>query len=209
MKYKPVLLLLLVSSLGCHLQLAQSFSWKIQAAKLSNEQRDALATMTPGVDGCSFSSWDTHELYWVCEGSNVHGPRAILPFSTAMGQFIAIQQDAQWCDPNTEVGMGDGQHEYHCVPDTSAPHGFKGRWERDLKAEKELAKWEKHRADLAHALTTRVLTDAEMREVLDQGYTILTQDGIPYDPVEVQSVYANSILIQDELRSLHLPKGYK
>lgn len=111
------------------------------------------------------------------------------------------QEDAMWCDPNSMGGRSDGYHQYHCVPDDKGPEGRKGRVEEDKKAEAEVDKYEQHKFQLASYLTTRVLTDAEYKEVLALGSDIYVRNMQPFYQQEIDQRFEHALRVQELLRN--------
>jgi hypothetical protein len=190
--------LLLLSLTAC----AQS-KWAAQSLKLTDAERKELADITPGTtySQCTDSSWSYLSLRWVCDDdSSKRGPRAILPMSAARAEQKRREADANWCDPSEIWGMSDGWHQYHCVADAKGPAGRTGHVEENKEAEEYLAKQQAHTADLANALTTRVLTAAEMKEVLQQGSDIFVRPMQSFRQEDVDRQYLTALDIQRELR---------
>lgn len=65
---------------------------------------------------------------------------------------------------------------------------------------KSLKEDEKHKADLQHALVSRVLTDSEMEEVLNQGAYLFTKNMVPYMQKDVDEQYYKALQQQFRLR---------
>jgi len=76
--------------------------------------------------------------------------------------------------------------------DMAYPDIFAGTREREMA-----------RAKLADALVTRVLTEAEMNQVLKLGEFILMEPGKLYSEKDIHREYAEDLTIQSEIRKLH------
>jgi len=98
------------------------------------------------------------------------------------------------------TGGSDGT-QYKC---TKGADG-KGHWVEDLEAEKSIREFYAHRSMLRSALTTRVLTNVEMAEVLDIGSDIFVNPYESFRQEDVDQKYLVALKIQEELRNLHLP----
>jgi hypothetical protein len=59
------------------------------------------------------------------------------------------------------------------------------------------------RVNLRSALTTRILTEAEMSRVLDAGYQIFMDPGFPYREEDKQSEFLYALKVQALLRSMN------
>lgn len=60
--------------------------------------------------------------------------------------------------------------------------------------------------ELARALTTRILTDGEMKEVLEIGPDIFVYPGFPYYEKDVNDKFINALAIQTQLVALQNAK---
>ena len=58
--------------------------------------------------------------------------------------------------------------------------------------------------DMVHALVTRVLTPAEMAEILDMGSDLFIPDGQPYYPEEISKKFQAALEIQKTLRQMEI-----
>jgi hypothetical protein len=76
------------------------------------------------------------------------------------------------------------------------------QWVEDVKGEKIVAQENARREQLWNALQTRVLTDAEMREVLGYGEFINEPTGIPFNVEKKASERADAFMTQLRLRTI-------
>lgn len=185
--------------------------WWAESAKLTSEQRDELSDMTPDIpcSNCS-ATWNTRTLRWeedvegehYFEGKPLHkplvGPHAILPFALALSE----EKDAQWCDPKMEPGIDINGIPFRCVIDAKSPHPDRmGRFEEDKAAEEAMAEYEARKEFLAQAMTTRVLTSAEYKEVLADGSNLLVHAMQPFNQQDIDEQFEHMLRIQDDLRA--------
>ena|ERR1700734_3235316 len=92
----------------------------------------------------------------------------------------------------SDGGMaGGGYTEYTCI---------NGKWVEDVEGEKQDQEYEAHKQKLASALTTRVLTPAEMSEVLSFGPDIFVQPMQAFFQDDVDKRFVTALDIQRELR---------
>lgn len=185
--------------------------WCDAAAKLTKAERSELADMTPQPNLLNGNTtWNAKRLRWEQDfqwdpnRKGKTGPVAILPMSVARAEDKRRQEDARWCDPSTMLGLGDGYHQYYCKPDPNGPPGRKGRIAENVEAEKALVEAQARIDALAAALTTRVLSPAEMKQVLHWGPQIFVHPMEPYSQEDIDERYVTALKIQNELR---LQKG--
>ncbi len=77
----------------------------------------------------------------------------------------------------------------------------KWQWAKDEVSMKYMADAQDHRRNLWYALTTRVLTDAELKEVAGHGSSLNIEPMTPYNAQEKLTELQNALLIQQMLRS--------
>lgn len=114
------------------------------------------------------------------------------------GKTVAVScQDAR-----RALGPGDI---HKCVFDASVPAGKKGHWVEDKEAEaRQIAKEKKqrelaeHQSELKKALTTRVLTEKELDEVLAIGPALNTSAQATYYPMDGGTYYFNPARTQGD-----------
>lgn len=113
------------------------------------------------------------------------------------------------CDPDNDGcittspltsggGSSDGYHQYiwKCSPEGKMVEDK----EASAKADKWMADYERHKSELYWALRSRVLTDAEMKEVEQMGSSMLTHPMQPYMPEDVDKQFNAALLAQFRLR---------
>jgi hypothetical protein len=98
------------------------------------------------------------------------------------------------CDPEHDLGRTDGRYQYECSPE--------GKWVENVVLSTALAKVEEHKAQLAWALRSRVLTDEEMGEVATQGSWLLIPDGVSFYQADVDRQFNEALLQQFRLRAI-------
>lgn len=81
----------------------------------------------------------------------------------------------------------------------------KWQWIVDEAAMKSMREYAQHKHDLWNALTTRVMTDAELKELAAYGSSINTENMQPYNATEKLQELHNALLIQQMLRRDNTP----
>lgn len=76
------------------------------------------------------------------------------------------------------------------------------QWVIDQRAMQVLHDREARRAKLAIALQTRILSDKEMKMVMQTGVRLFTPDGVPYRESEKQAEFNEAIVQQYRLRQI-------
>lgn len=102
------------------------------------------------------------------------------------------KSDKDWVNSNLNVNGTQ-----YIKKEVSAGHW---QWVVDEKAMKSLAEFENHRRQLWDALTTRVLTAAEMKEVAQFGSTINIEPMVSYSEQEKANELRAALITQEALR---------
>lgn len=186
--------------------------WTIEASRLTLKERQELADLTPDFEGAN-ATWNPTNLRWeedpqFYNGEAIVSSRALLPMSVARAEAKRRREDAMWCDPNSGFGMSagffldgrDGVRQYHCVPNDKGPEGRKGRIEENKEAEKVMEVEQERIDKLSEALTRRVLTDTEYKEVLDRGSDIYLHNLESYSQKEIDERFEHALRVQEILR---------
>jgi hypothetical protein len=122
---------------------------------------------------------------------------------------VTQKQDTgmEWCNPTLYGGVSVDGHIFHCVTDSNGPAGDKGHVEEDIRAELVEERQYQHQKALADALTTRVLTDKEMNEVLKMGSSIYISPEQPYSQDDLDHRFVSALMIQTQLRLMKALKA--
>ena len=122
---------------------------------------------------------------------------ALLLASGAWGQQAKKKPATkQECDSKVwQFGGGsDGYTQYKC--------SAQGRWVVDTEAMKAAADEDAHRHKLAAALISRVLTEAELDEVMQQGIYLITEPMQPFSEEEKTKEFNDDLAQQFRLRQI-------
>jgi len=174
--------------------------WLYYNARLSKQDRQDLADMTPNTTRCQESTWNDTQLWWECDfDSKQHGPRAILPMSAARAQDAIDREDGMWCDPDTAFGMTVNTTFFKCAPNDKSPHADrKGRWEEDVVGMKRFAEHEAAKWRLFRALSERKLTHDELMHCYEGMNVTMGQS---YFQVDVDADMYDALIKQWELQT--------
>ena len=75
----------------------------------------------------------------------------------------------------------------------------KWQWVVDERTMKYMVEWNNHRRELFEALSSRVLTDAEMKEVQSYGLHLNIEPNVSYSPEDKARELSNALQVQQIL----------
>lgn len=110
------------------------------------------------------------------------------------------QQPVSQCSEGEHAATSGRQ--YYCVLDK---YGI-GHFAEDFESEEKIRQYDLHKEQLAAALTNRVLTDAELKEVLSIGPDLFVHTGVMFSQHEINDQFLDALAIQVKLIELQAAK---
>lgn len=116
-----------------------------------------------------------------------------------MAQWIdKANAERRLCSGSGWIGAGSNGFDSYSV---ECVDGMQVYTDTTKETQKAIAKEEAHKAELAHALTTRILSTDEMKEVAQYGSNLLMREMIPYNAEDVERRFQTMLMIQQTLRA--------
>lgn len=119
--------------------------------------------------------------------------------------MFGLKKKYEWpnCESPTEGGLGYGALSCNGTQyKKSEVSPGKWEWVQDIEAMNSMADRENHRRDLFWALRSRILTDDEMKEVVEYGNSLNIELNQSYFPEEKFKELNEALFQQHRLRSI-------